>query len=196
MDIETFEMPGVLRITPQRFGDDRGYFSESYNHRRWQEHGLDVTFVQDNLAFSALPDTIRGLHFQSPPNAQTKLISVLRGAVIDVALDIRDGSPGYGQSVSAVLTADGGEQMLIPKGFAHGYRTLTPDCLVFYKVDAYHAPANEGGVLWNDPVLDIDWTADGAASAISKPVVAEKDRNWTEWRGFRSSFAFTDALTG
>lgn len=195
MDITTFKLPGVLRITPQRFGDERGFFSESFNRQRWQDHGLDIAFVQDNLAFSALADTVRGLHFQSPPHAQTKLISVMQGAIVDVALDIRAGSPGYGQSVSVVLTAERGEQLLIPKGFAHGYRTLTPDTLVFYKVDGYYAPENEGGVRWDDPALTVDWTAGGAAPLGSQAVVSERDRHWPVWADFQSPFAFADALT-
>jgi len=193
MNIETFEIPGVLKITPQRFGDQRGFFSESYNRQRWLDHGLECDFVQDNLAFSAAADTIRGLHFQSPPHAQTKLVSVLRGAVVDVALDIRDGSPGYGRSVSAVFTADGGEQMLIPKGFAHGYRTLTADCLIFYKVDTYHAPDSEGGVRWDDSALNIDWTG-GSANAIAEPLVNDRDLGWQRWTDFSSPFNFADTL--
>lgn len=195
MDITTFKLPGILKITPRRFGDERGFFSESYNQARWREHGLAVDFVQDNLAFSAAADTVRGLHFQSPPHAQTKLISVLRGAIVDVALDIRSGSPGYGQSVSVPLTAEGGEQLLVPKGFAHGYRTLTPDTLVFYKVDAFYAPENEGGVRWNDPALAIDWTAGGAAPFVGQALVGDRDQSWPAWAAFQSPFAFADALT-
>ncbi|MEM7441748.1 MAG: dTDP-4-dehydrorhamnose 3,5-epimerase [Pseudomonadota bacterium] len=193
MDIQTFELPGVLRITPRRFGDDRGFFSETYNRQRWQEHGLNVDFVQDNLAYSSVVDTIRGLHFQGPPDAQNKLISVLRGAIVDVALDIRAGSPGYGRSVSALLTAEGGEQLLIPSGFAHAYRTVTPDCLVTYKVDAHYAPASEGGVRWDDPALKIDWTAGGSAPPIDRPTISERDGDWPTWGAFESPFAFTDA---
>ena len=195
MHITTFKLPGILKITPRRFSDARGFFSESYNQARWREHGLSVDFVQDNLAFSATADTVRGLHFQSPPHAQTKLISVLRGAIIDVALDIRNGSPGYGQSVSVRLTAEGGEQLLVPKGFAHGYRTLTPDTLVFYKVDEFYAPETEGGVLWNDPALAIDWTAGGAAPVVGQAQVGDRDQAWPTWAAFQSPFAFADALT-
>lgn len=195
MHITTFKLPGILKITPRRFSDARGFFSESYNRARWRDHGLSVDFVQDNQAFSEAADTVRGLHFQSPPHAQTKLISVLRGAIIDVALDIRSGSPGYGQSVSVRLTAEGGEQLLVPKGFAHGYRTLTPDTLVFYKVDDFYAPETEGGVLWNDPALAIDWTAGGAAPFAGRAQVGDRDRAWPNWTAFQSPFAFADALT-
>jgi len=195
MHITTFKLPGILKITPRRFSDARGFFTESYNQARWRDHGLGVDFVQDNQAFSAAADTVRGLHFQSPPHAQTKLISVLRGAIIDVALDIRSGSPGYGQSVSVKLTAEGGEQLLVPKGFAHGYRTLAPDTLVFYKVDDFYAPESEGGVLWNDPALAIDWTAGGAAPFVGQAQVGDRDQAWPTWAAFQSPFAFADALT-
>ena len=132
-------------------------------------HGVDTHFVQDNQAFNAKKGTLRGLHFQKAPNAQGKLIRALRGAIFDVAVDIRAGSPTYGKWVSAELTAEGGEQLWIPRGFAHAYCTITDDCEIFYKVDAPYAPQSEGGVIWNDPDLAIPWPLDG------EPVLSAKD---------------------
>jgi dTDP-4-dehydrorhamnose 3,5-epimerase len=130
----------------------------------------DTAFVQDNQAFSAAKGTLRGLHFQLAPHAQGKLIRALKGAIFDVAVDIRAGSPTYGQFVSAELTAEGGEQLWVPRGFAHGYCTITDDCEIFYKVDGQYAPDHEGGIIWNDPDLAIPWPLDG------EPVLSGKDQ--------------------
>lgn len=153
-----FDAHGPALIKPVRHGDMRGYFSETWNKADWAEAGLPAyDWVQDNEAASAAKGTTRGLHFQAPPFAQAKLIRAVRGAIFDVAVDIRRGSPSYGKSIAVTLTAETGEQLLVPRGFAHGYQTLTPDTLVAYKCDnPYHASA-EGGLLWSDTGLDIAW---------------------------------------
>jgi dTDP-4-dehydrorhamnose 3,5-epimerase len=160
----------VLLITPKRHGDARGWFAETWSRKAFSAQGLDPTFVQDNQAFSARKGTLRGLHFQTAPFAQAKLVRVLKGAVFDVAVDIRQGSATYGQWVGATLTAEGGEQIWVPRGFAHAYMTLTDDSEIFYKVDNDYAPQSEGGVIWNDPDLGIAWPLD------VEPVLSEKDK--------------------
>lgn len=163
MQVVRTRIPDVMVVTPSRFGDARGYFSETYNVRLFAQHGVDTVFVQDNQSLSAAVGTIRGLHFQAPPHAQAKLVRVLQGAIFDVAVDIRRGSPSYGQWVAATLTADGGEQIFVPRGFAHGFCTLTPDAVVAYKVDNYYAAASDAGIDWADETLAIAWPdiADG-----------------------------------
>lgn len=168
--ITPLALPDLLLITPKRHGDARGWFSETWSRRAFEAAGLDVGFVQDNQAFSARKGTIRGLHFQAAPHAQAKLVRVLRGAIFDVAVDVRQGSPTYGQWAGATLTAEVGEQLFVPRGFAHGYCTLTDDTELFYKVDGLYAPETEGGVLWNDPDLAIAWPLDG------EPMLSDKDR--------------------
>ena len=160
----------VRVLTPQRFADQRGWFTETYNEARFQKLGIGTIFCQDNLSFSAEVRTLRGIHFQRPPHGQAKLVRCVRGRIFDVAVDLRDSSPTFGQSVSAVLTAAGGEQMFIPVGFGHGYLTLDQDCEVAYKVDAYYAPDAEGGIAWDDPELAIDWPLDHRV-----PVLSTKD---------------------
>ena len=150
-------LPEVLLITPRRHGDARGWFSETWSRRSLAAAGLDIDFVQDNEAFNARSGTVRGLHFQMAPHPQAKLVRVLAGAILDVAVDVRAGSPTRGRWVSARLTAEGGEQLFVPRGFAHGYCTLCDDVMLAYKVDGDYAPQTEGGVIWNDPDLAIDW---------------------------------------
>jgi dTDP-4-dehydrorhamnose 3,5-epimerase len=150
-------LPEVLLITPRRHGDARGWFSETWSRRSLATAGLDIDFVQDNQAFNARSGTVRGLHFQTAPHPQAKLVRVLAGAILDVAVDVRAGSPTRGRWVSARLTAEGGEQLFVPRGFAHGYCTLCDDVMLAYKVDGDYAPQTEGGVIWNDPDLAIDW---------------------------------------
>jgi dTDP-4-dehydrorhamnose 3,5-epimerase len=168
--ITPLAIPDVLLIMPRRHGDARGWFSETWSARALAGTAADTAFVQDNQAFSAAKGTLRGLHFQLAPNAQGKLIRALRGAIFDVAVDIRPGSPTFGRWVSAELTAEGGEQLWVPRGFAHGYCTITNDCEIFYKVDGPYAPQSEGGVLWNDPDLAIPWPLAG------DPVLSAKDQ--------------------
>jgi dTDP-4-dehydrorhamnose 3,5-epimerase len=169
--ITPLAIPEVLLITPKRHGDARGWFSETWSARAFEAAGLSADFVQDNQAFSGKAGTVRGLHFQQSPHPQAKLVRVLQGAIYDVAVDIREGSATYGQWVGARLTAEGGEQLLVPRGFAHGYCTLVPDCMLFYKVDGQYAPQTEGGIIWNDPELAIDWPV-----AADDAVLSDKDR--------------------
>ena len=169
MTITPLAIPDVLLITPRRHGDARGWFAETWSQKALAGTTADTGFVQDNQAFSAAKGTLRGLHFQLAPHAQGKLIRALKGAIFDVAVDIRAGSPTFGQWVSAELTAEGGEQLWVPRGFAHGYCTITDDCEIFYKVDNPYAPDCEGGVIWNDPDLAIPWPLDGA------PMLSGKD---------------------
>jgi len=158
----------VKLLQPRRFEDDRGWFSETYSERREGSGGITTRFVQDNQSFSAASGTIRGLHYQRPPHAQAKLVRCLRGSIMDYAVDVRRGSPTYGQHVSARLTAEGGEQLFVPVGFAHGFITLEPDVDVAYKVSDFYAPECEGGVIWNDPTIAIDWLLDGSSPALSQ----------------------------
>ena len=157
MDVRACAIPDVLEIRPRRFDDARGFFSEVYNARQLAEHGVSLTFVQDNHSLSCEPGTIRGLHFQTPPYAQDKLVRVPRGRILDVAVDIRRGSPTFGKHVAVELSAESWNQLLVPTGFAHGFCTLEPDTEVLYKVTAYYAPDHDKGLLWDDPALAIAW---------------------------------------
>jgi dTDP-4-dehydrorhamnose 3,5-epimerase len=167
--ITPLAIPDVLLITPKRHGDARGWFAETWSEKLMRAAGLSAPFVQDNQAFNARKGTVRGLHFQKAPHAQGKLVRVLKGAIYDVAVDVRPGSSTYGRWVAAELTAAGGEQLFVPRGFAHGYCTLEDETELFYKVDGQYAPELEGGVAWDDPDLAIDWPLEGAA------VLSEKD---------------------
>jgi dTDP-4-dehydrorhamnose 3,5-epimerase len=168
MQIDRFDIEGPLLITPARFGDARGFFSETWNEKRLAEAGLKARFVQDNLSYSAQTGTLRGLHYQAPPMAQGKLVQAVTGAVLDVAVDIRQGSPTYGRHVSARLDAETGAQLWVPEGFLHGFITLEPDTRVAYKVTAYYSKPHDGAVAWNDPDLGVDWGCDA-------PVLSDKD---------------------
>ncbi|QUJ75999.1 dTDP-4-dehydrorhamnose 3,5-epimerase [Sulfitobacter albidus] len=171
MQIEHTALQGVVILTPQRHGDDRGFFSESWNRARMEAAGLDFDFVQDNHSVSAAVGTVRGLHFQRPPSAQAKLIRCGRGALLDVAVDIRRGSPTFGQWISVELTAHNGKQLLIPEGFLHGFATRAPDTEIIYKCTDYYAPECDAGVRFDDPGIGIDWQLDGI-----DPVLSDKDR--------------------
>jgi len=170
MDVVSLDIGAVKLVRPRRFADSRGYFVETWQRQRFGESGIDTDFVQDNASFSRLPGTIRGLHFQRSPAAQAKLVRVVRGAVLDVAVDLRRGSSTFGRSVSATLTAEGGEQLFVPVGFAHGFCTLEPDTEVAYKVSAFYSPKHDGGIIWNDPEVGIDWPLQGR-----DPVLSDKD---------------------
>lgn len=188
MEIKTTALPGVLVLKPRRFADLRGYFVETYNQRALGEAGVNVQFVQDNQSFSAKAGTIRGLHFQLPPAAQTKLVRALRGSIFDVAVDLRQDSPTFGRWIGETLTASGGEQLLIPRGFAHAFCTLEDDAEVAYKVDDFYAPKCDSGLIWNDPDLDIDWPIDRASAILS-----DKDAKLGFLKDFVSPFRFEAA---
>jgi dTDP-4-dehydrorhamnose 3,5-epimerase len=153
-------IPEVLLITPKRFGDERGFFSETFSARRLAEAGFDRPFVQDNHSMSSRRGVLRGLHFQRPPHMQDKLVRVTRGAVFDVAVDVRAGSPTFGRWVGAELSAENWAQLLVPAGFAHGFVTLTETVEVLYKTTDYYAPECEDGLAWDDPAVGIDWPLD------------------------------------
>lgn len=172
MLVEPTDIPDVKVITPKRFGDRRGFFSETYSRAALMEAGIDLVFVQDNHSLSEKRGVLRGLHYQLPPLAQDKLVRVSRGAILDVAVDLRRDSPTYCRHVSVVLSADNWRQILVPAGFAHGFVTLEPDTEVLYKVTAPYAPDHERGIQWNDPVLAIDWGVDSADVTLS-----DRDRN-------------------
>lgn len=157
MDVERTSLRDVVILTPKRFGDHRGFFAESWSRIVMQTYGFDLDFVQDNHSQSAQAGTVRGLHFQTPPHAQDKLVRCGRGALLDVAVDIRYGSESYGQHVAVELSAQNGRQLLVPKGFAHGFVTLEPDTEIVYKCTDYYAPECDAGLRWNDPALGIDW---------------------------------------
>jgi dTDP-4-dehydrorhamnose 3,5-epimerase len=171
MDVIETEIPDVKRIVVKRFGDARGWFSETFRADALARAGITTAFVQDNQSFSAPQGTIRGLHFQIAPRAQAKLIRVLQGAILDVAVDIRSGSPTFGKFVAVTLDADKGEQLFIPHGFAHGFCTLTPDVMVAYKVDEYYSPEHDRALAWNDPEVGIPWPVSPEAAILS-----DKDR--------------------
>ncbi|MEM9752429.1 MAG: dTDP-4-dehydrorhamnose 3,5-epimerase [Planctomycetota bacterium] len=185
LDIERFDIPGLILAKPRRFGDERGWFSEVYSASAWAEHGVAVDFVQDNHSFTASPGTLRGLHFQAPPHGQDKLVRVARGRVFDVAVDLRVGSPTYGQWAGAELSAEGGEQLLVPVGLAHGFLTLTPDCEVLYKCSSTYAPSAEGGLAWDDPQVAIAWPDD-----IQVEHLNDRDRGWPTLDELASPFRF------
>lgn len=171
MEIVPLDIPEVLLVKPRRFADARGWFEETWNARRFAEAGLDVAFVQDNQSLSVTPGTIRGLHFQAPPHAQGKLVRAVRGAILDVAVDIRRASPTYGRWVAAELTEENGHQLWVPRGFAHGFCTRAPDTAVCYKVDGLYDKESEGGIRFDDPDLAIDWQI-----APQDAVLSDKDR--------------------
>lgn len=166
-DILPTAIPDVKLIVPARYGDERGFLSEVYERSAFQEAGIGIEFVQENHSFSARRGTVRGLHFQVPPRAQAKLVRVSRGAILDVAVDLRPDSPTFGRHVSAVLSAENWHQLYVPVGFAHGFCTLEPDTEVIYKLSDVYAPEHERGVLWNDPALGIDWPVDAAVAIVS-----------------------------
>ena len=167
MQVTRLAIPDVLLVRPKRHGDARGYFVETFNDRNFRRDIADIAFVQDNEALSAQKGTVRGLHFQRPPSAQGKLVRALKGAIFDVAVDIRHGSPTFGQHVSALLTADTGDQLWVPPGFAHGYCTVEPDSVIAYKVTAFYSAADDAGMAWDDPALGVDWPVEPGAALLS-----------------------------
>lgn len=168
MQIVKTEIEEVLIIIPKVFGDHRGWFMETYSYKKLAEYGFDLKFVQDNHSLSATKGTLRGLHFQINPKAQTKLVGCTRGKILDVAVDLREGSPTYKRWVAVELSADNKKQLLIPKGFAHGFLTLTDNVEVQYKVDEYYSPEHDRSIRYDDPELGIKW-------GIENPVLSDKD---------------------
>lgn len=169
MHVEKTKLPGVILIEPRRFGDNRGFFAETYNERAFQNAGIKCEFVQDNHSLSQSIGTVRGLHFQAPPVAQAKLVRCGRGAIFDVAVDIRLGSPTYGHWIGYELSADNGRQLFITEGFVHGFMTLQPNSEIVYKCSGYYAPEAEGALRWDDPDIAIDWPD------VGSPVLSAKD---------------------
>jgi dTDP-4-dehydrorhamnose 3,5-epimerase len=172
MVVEPLAIPEVKRLVPDIFRDERGAFSETYSLRALEAAGIGTNFVQDNHSVSRSKGVVRGLHFQKPPHAQAKLVRVAHGAIFDVAVDIRKGSPTYGRHVSAILSADNWAQLWIPVGFAHGFCTLEPNTEVIYKTSAYYAPECDSGVRWDDPTLAIAWPV-----SASDAILSNKDRS-------------------
>ncbi len=184
MEVTKTNIEGVYIIEPKVFKDQRGYFFESYNQLSLSEFGISYTFVQDNQSKSSY-GVIRGLHFQKPPHAQTKLLRVVQGRIIDVAVDIRKGSPTYGKHVAVELNEDNFKQLLIPAGFAHGFSVLSDTAIVQYKCTDYYHPETEGGILFNDKDLDINWDI-----PLDESVISEKDLKHPSFADFNSPFSF------
>lgn len=174
----------TLLLETDRYSDHRGFFAETYSRKKYMKFGINVEFVQDNHSLSREVGILRGLHFQAPPHAQIKLVRCGRGAIFDVAVDIRRGSPTYGQWVGYELTAENGYQLYVPVGFAHGFVTLEPDSEIIYKCSDYYAPETEGSVLWNDPDIGVDWPI------IEMPILSNKDSRAPALVDFESPFVF------
>ena len=186
MQIEQTLLDGVLILTPARHGDHRGFFSESWSRQRMRENGIDIDFVQDNHSLSAQVGTVRGLHFQSPPHAQDKLVRCGRGRLYDVAVDIRKGSPTFGQWIGEELSFKNGKQLLVPAGFLHGFMTLEPDTEIIYKCSDYYAPECDGAVRWDS--CGINWPID-----VATPVLSDKDKLAPTLAEFDTPFVFEGA---
>lgn len=184
MPFTTTEIPGLLVFEPVVYKDDRGYFFESYNEQTWEKQGTAIRFVQDNQSFST-HGVIRGLHYQLDPHAQTKLIRVLAGRILDVAVDLRQGSPTFGKYIAIELSSENKKQFLIPAGFAHGFSVLSETAEVSYKCDAFYHKESEGGIRYDDPVLNIDWQVPSG-----KAIVSSKDRELPLFAGCRNNFQF------
>ena len=182
MEIIKTNIEGVIIIEPRIFKDDRGYFFESFSQREFEEKVCKTTFVQDNESKSSY-GVLRGLHFQKPPFAQSKLVRVIKGAVLDVAVDIRKGSPTFGQYVSVELTGDNHRQFFIPRGFAHGFSVLSEEVIFQYKCDNFYSPQSEGAIAWNDPDLNIDWRI-----PIEEVVLSVKDSKHPKLKDLQSVF--------
>lgn len=187
MQVHETGIPGLLVLVPQVFQDERGFFLESYSEHRFREIGIDCAFVQDNHAYSREVGVLRGFHFQVPPVAQAKLVWVTRGAVLDVVVDLRKGSPTYGRWQHVILSSANFKRMFIPRGFGHAYATIMPDTEFQYKVDAPYSSEHEGGVLWNDPDIAMDWQS---ALQGKDPILSEKDKRLPTLAQFDSPFVF------
>ncbi len=178
------DLPGLVIFEPAVYGDSRGYFFESYNEKLFSEEGIDTRFVQDNQSRSAY-GVIRGLHYQLDPHAQTKLVRVLSGSILDVVIDLRKGSPSYGKLLSIELSAENKKQLLIPKGFAHGFSVLSETAEVLYKCDSFYHKESEAGIIYNDPSLNIDWKIPAA-----KMIISEKDLKNPLFANCKNNFVF------
>lgn len=183
--VHVLDMPDVKIIKLQKHGDHRGFFSETYNKKALAESAIHLDFVQDNHSLSVEKGVVRGLHYQIPPFAQDKLLRVIRGSVFDVAVDLRKGSPTFGKHISVILSTKEWNQILIPKGFAHGFCTLEPNTEVLYKVTDYYAPSSERGVLWNDPELGIQWPV-----SLNTAILSDKDRLFPKFSEVKDFFDY------
>ncbi|GIP31272.1 dTDP-4-dehydrorhamnose 3,5-epimerase [Paenibacillus sp. J2TS4] len=181
MNLIPTKLEGVVIIEPDVYGDHRGFFMESYNQSKFAQLGLHFDFVQDNQSLSVQPGVIRGLHYQMHPKAQTKLVRVLTGAIYDVVVDIRKGSPTFGQWVGVILSEDNKRQLVVPKGFAHGICTLVSHTQVMYKVDQFYSAEHDRGIVWNDPELGVEWP-------VSSPILSEKDKNQPSLKQAENNF--------
>lgn len=190
MQIEKTSLPGVLILTPARFGDARGFFSECWNKERMEQAGLHFDFVQDNHSLSEASGTVRGLHFQSPPHAQAKLVRCGQGRLWDVAVDARRGSPTFGHWTGVELSAENGRQLLIPQGFLHGFVTLQANTEVIYKCDDYYAPECDGAVRFDDPDIAVNWPEQAAGAILSG-----KDEAAQSWADFETPFVYEEQST-
>lgn len=186
MKIERLPLAGLAKLTPTRLGDHRGYFSEVFKEGWFRENVADVTFVQENESLSAAVGTVRGLHFQLDPFAQGKLVRCIAGKIFDLAVDIRVGSPTYGRWYGTELSMENGEQLWIPAGFAHGFATLVPDCVISYKVTAPYSAASDRGLLWNDPAIGIEWPL-----PLERAILSDKDKVQPTLADLPPSFHFT-----
>lgn len=187
MQIEQTPLSGVLILTPRRFGDARGWFSEVWNAQTYAANGITTSFVQDNHSYSRDVGTVRGLHYQRPPHAQTKLVRCGRGSVFDVAVDVRKGSPTYGKWFGAELSAENGRQLLIPAGFLHGFVTREPDTEILYKCSDVYAPDCDGAVRFDDPDIGIDWGIEPSSAILS-----DKDKAAPLFQNFATPFVYGD----
>ncbi len=185
LEVRRLALDGVLEIRPRRFADERGFFSEVWNKARWRDAGVDVDFVQDNHSLSRQAGVLRGLHYQAPPMTQAKLVRVTRGAVFDVAVDIRNGSPTFGQWVSEILSAERWNQLFIPEGFAHGFLTLEADCEVEYKVSAPYSAEHDRAIRFDDPEIAIEWPIDSGELILS-----DKDRSAPRLAEVQTGFSY------
>lgn len=185
MHVEALAIPDVKRFTPRVFRDERGLFAETYSQRALAEADVHAMFVQDNHSLSSAKGVVRGLHFQKPPHPQGKLVRVVRGAIFDVAVDIRQGSPSFGRHVSSVLSAENWAQLWVPAGFAHGFCTLEPQTEVLYKVTDYYAPQSDSGIAWDDPALGIAWPV-----RAEEAILSEKDRKLARLGDLEPVFQF------
>ncbi|MEZ4873247.1 MAG: dTDP-4-dehydrorhamnose 3,5-epimerase [Bdellovibrionales bacterium] len=183
MNVIDTDLPGVRILEPKRYKDNRGYFYESFNELRFSDHQLGGPWVQDNQSFNLKCGTLRGLHFQRNPKAQTKIVRCVVGSIYDVAVDLRKGSPTYLQYVGVELSDENDRQLVVPQGFAHGFQTLTDKCIVMYKVDEFYSQECEQGVLWSDPEVNVKWP-------IPNPILSEKDANSPLLKDVNNNFEF------